>query len=138
MKFSWDDIAQEEFDALKHALTHAPLIHPPNYHQDYLFYLAAGDSTIAMVLAQEYESHEELVIYYLSRGLTVTKVNYSHVEKMAFSIVQAMQCFRHYILLQKTTAICNCNPMQHILTKQVLGGKYSKMDHDSSGIRSRV
>jgi len=61
-KFSWDNIAQESFDSLKHALTNIPLIHPPNYHKDYLFYLAAADSTIAMVLVQEDESNEEHVI----------------------------------------------------------------------------
>jgi hypothetical protein len=31
-----------------------------------------------------------------------------------------------YILLHKTMVISNCNPMQHILTCQLLGGKYSK------------
>jgi len=79
-KFSWDNIAQESFDAMKHALTNTSLIHPPNYHQDYLLYLAAADNTIAMVLVQEDKSHEDHVIYYLSRGLTPTTMNYSHVE----------------------------------------------------------
>jgi len=119
-KFVWDDIAQDSFDALKHALTNAPLIHPPNYHQDFLLYLAATDSTIAMVLVQDDESHEEHVIYYLSRGLTATEINYSHVEKLAMVAVQSVQRFRHYILLCKTTVIFDSNPMQHILTKQVL------------------
>lgn len=40
--------------------------------------------------------------------------------------VQAVQRFRHYILLRKTTVISDCNPMIYILTKQLLGGKYSK------------
>jgi len=79
-----------------------------------------------MVLIQEDKSHEEHVIYYLSRGLTATEMNYSHVEKLALAAVQSMQRFRHYILLRKTTVISDRNPMQHILTKQVMGGKYSK------------
>jgi hypothetical protein len=40
--------------------------------------------------------------------------------------VQAVQRFRHDILSRKTTVIYHCNPMQHILTRQLLGGKYSK------------
>ena len=32
--FFWDEIVDRYFDALKHALTHAPLLHPPNYNQD--------------------------------------------------------------------------------------------------------
>jgi len=85
-----------------------------------------ADNTIVMVLVQEDESHEEHVIYYLSKGLTPTKINYSHVEKLALDVVQVVQRFQHYILLRKTTVTSNCNPMQHILTKQVLGVKYSK------------
>ena len=79
-----------------------------------------------MVLIQEDDSHDEHVIYYLSRSLTTTETKYLHVEKMALVAVQAVQRFRHYILSRKTTVISNCNPMQHILTCQLLGGKYSK------------
>jgi hypothetical protein len=42
------------------------------------------------------------------------------------AVVQAVQRFRHYILSRKTIVISHCNPMQHILTRQLLGGKYSK------------
>jgi len=126
VQYFWDEIAQKSFDALKHALTHAPLLHPPNYNQDYLLYLAASHSTIGMVLVQEDEFGTEHVIYYLSRTLNPTELKYSHVEKLALAAVQAVQRFRHYILLRKTTVISDCNPMTYILTKQLLGGKYSK------------
>ena len=66
------------------------------------------------------------MIYYISRTLHPTEMKYSHVEKLALVAVQAVQRFRHYILLRKTTVISNCNPMMYILTKQLLGGKYSK------------
>ena len=49
--FYWDDQAQQAFDNLKHALTHSPMIHPPDYSKDFLLYIVA--STIAMVLVQE-------------------------------------------------------------------------------------
>ena len=124
--FFWDEIADKSFDALKHTLTHVLLLHPPNYNQDYFLYLAASHSTIGMVLVQEDEVNNEHVIYYLSRTLHPTQLKYSHVEKLALAAVQVVQRFRHYILLRKTTVISNCNPMMYILTKQLLGGKYSK------------
>lgn len=124
--FYWDEIAQKYFDALKHTLTHAPLLHPPNYNQDYFLYLAASHSTIGMVLVQEDEFGTEHVIYYLSPTFNPTELKYSHVEKFALVVVQVVQRFRHYILLRKTTVISDCNPMIYILTKQLLGGKYSK------------
>eukprot|EP00253_Pinus_taeda_P021936 PITA_21936 len=113
--FFWDEIADKSFDALKHALTHAPLLHPPNYNQDYFLYLAASHSTIGMVLVQQDEFESEHVIYYLSWNLTPIELKYSHVEKLALAAVQAFQRFRHYILLRKTTVISDRNPMQYIL-----------------------
>jgi hypothetical protein len=79
-----------------------------------------------MVLVQEDDSHDKHVIYYLSGSLTTTESKYLHVEKLALAAVQVVQRFHHYILLRKTIVISDCNPMQHILTRQLLGGKYSE------------
>jgi hypothetical protein len=117
-EFVWDTTADKAFDALKLSLTRTPLLFPPDYSQDYFLYLVALDYTIAMVLVQEDDSHDEHVIYYLSRSLTTTETKYLHVEKLALAAIQAIQRFQHYIFLRKTTVISNCNPMQHILTRQ--------------------
>ena len=98
-------------------MTHAPLLHPPNYNQEYFLYLAASHSTVGMVLVQEDEFNNEHVIYYLSRNLHPTEIKYTHVEKLTLAAVQVVQRFRHYILLRKTTVISDCNPMMYILTK---------------------
>jgi hypothetical protein len=44
---------------------------------------------------------------------------------MALVVVQVVQRFCPYILLRRATFISDYNPMQHILTQQLLGGKYS-------------
>jgi hypothetical protein len=62
----------------------------------------------------------------LIQSLTPTEIKYLHVEKLALVVIQAVQCFQHYILSRKTTVSSHCNPMQHILTHQLLGGKFSK------------
>jgi hypothetical protein len=124
--FIWDDAAQWSFDALKHTLTHVPLLHPPEYTKDYILYLASSTSTIAMVLVQEDPNDEEHVIYYLRKSLYGPELRYSHVEKLALEAVIVVQRFRHYILLRTTTVIADSNPMYHVLTRQVLAGKYSK------------
>jgi hypothetical protein len=125
-EFVWDNIANRAFKALKLTLTRTPLLFPLDYSRDYFLYLAASDSTIAMVLVQGDDLHDEHVIYYLSWSLTTTEAKYLHVEKLALAAVQAVQRFHHYILLCMTTIISDCNPMQHILTCQLLGGKCSK------------
>jgi hypothetical protein len=124
--FIWDDTAQWSFDALKHTLTHAPLLHPPEYTKDYILYLVASTSIIAMVLVQEDSNGKENVIYYLRKSLSGPKLRYFHVEKLAMAVVIDVQRFCHYILLRTTMVIADSNPMYHFLTRQVLGGKYSK------------
>jgi hypothetical protein len=125
-EFVWDTTTNKAFEALKLTLTCTPLHFPLDYSRDYFLYLVSLDSTIAMVLVQEDDSHDEHVIYYLSQSLTIIKAKNLHVEKLALEVVQVVQRFFHYILLHKNTVISDCNPMQHILTHQLLGGKYSK------------
>jgi hypothetical protein len=97
------------FDTLKHALTTAPLLRPPNYNKDFLLYLAVAESTIGMVLVQEDDLFSEYVIYYMIRGLVGPELNYSHIEKLALAAVHVIQRFHHYVLFRKTTIIAVVN-----------------------------
>jgi hypothetical protein len=124
--FYWDDVAQCSFEVLKHALTTAPLLRPPNYNKYFLLYLAATESTIGMVLVQEDDLFSEYVIYYLSQGLVRPELNYSHIKKLALAAVHVVQRFRHYVMFCKTTIIVVVNPFQYMLTRWVIGGKISR------------
>lgn len=124
--FRWDARAEESFAHIKTLLVFAPLLWPPNYHRDYTLYLAAADTTIGMVLVQDDDDGTEHVIYYLSRNLLDTENRYAYVEMLALAVVCAVQRFRHYILLCTTTVISDWNPMTYSLSRQLLGGKYSK------------
>jgi hypothetical protein len=115
--FYWGDATQHSFDALKHTLTTAPLLWPPNYKKDFLLYLATVESTIGMVLVQEDDFLSEYMIYYLSRGLVGPELNYSHIKKLALAAVHTVQRFCHYVLFRKTTIIVVMNPFQYMLTR---------------------
>ena len=65
------------------------------------------------------------MIYYASKSPLDSETRYSHVEKIALATVIAVQKFHHYILLCTTTVYVDSNPMYYVLTRQVLGGKYS-------------
>ena len=124
--FVLDDFVQHVFDNLKHALTHAPMLQPPNYTKDYSLYVAASLSTIGMVLVQTYEHDQEHVIYYASKSLLDSETLYSHVENIVLAMVIVVHKFCHYIFLRTTTFYADSNPMYYILTRQVLGEKYSR------------
>ena len=89
--FFWDDQAQGAFDNLKQALTHSPVIHPLDYSKDFLLYIVASATTIAMVLVQENPNGQEHVIYYASKNLMDFETRYSHMEKLALATVIDVQ-----------------------------------------------
>ena len=103
-----------------------PWYTPSDYSKDFLLYIAVSTTTIAMVLVQENPNSQEHVIYYDSKNLMDSKTRYSRVEKLALATVIAVYKFRHYIFLCTTTVLADQNPMYYILTRQVLGGKYSR------------
>ena len=72
--FIWDDFTQRAFDNIKHALTHAPVLQPPNYAKDYSLYVVASLSTIGMVLIQTNQHDQEHVIYYVSKILLESEI----------------------------------------------------------------
>ena len=117
---------------LSNTLVQASLMYPPNYQNDYFLYIVTTETTIAMVLVQV-ENGIEHPIYYFIHNLNDTKVNYSYVEKLALAAVQDVQSFRHYILLQKTTIVSDCNPMTCIITL-IAGEKIFKMNRHFAGI----
>ena len=114
--FSWDDFAQRTFDNLKHDLTHALVLQPPDYTKYYYLYVAASLSTIYMVLFQIDENDIEHVIYYASKSLLDSETRYSHVEKLALATVIMVQNFYHYIFLHTTTVYADSKPIYYILT----------------------
>ena len=89
-------------------------------------YLAASETTVGIVLVHTDDVHIEHVIYYLSHGLVGAELKYPYVEKLALATAFVVQTFRHYIILRTTTMIFDANPMKYILSRQVLGGRYSK------------
>lgn len=95
-------------------------MYAPDYQKYFNMYLAAINTTIAMVLLQEDNGIEHL-IYYLSHNLNDTERKYSYVEKLALVAIQAVQRFQHYVLFHKTTIVSDCKPMTYILSRQLLG-----------------
>ena len=126
MPFVWDETAQLAFEALKKPLFSAPLLHPLDYSRNFILYLAASESTIGVVLVQEYDRLQDLAISYLSRALAKPELRYSHIEKLALAVVYDVQRLRHYILLRTTMVVADVNPFQYALSQRIVGGKFNK------------
>ena len=78
-----------------------------------------------MVLFETDDTDQEHLIYYLSKSFIDSETHYSHAENLSLAMVITVHKFHHYLLLRKTTLYVDSNPMYYILTRQVIGGKYS-------------
>ena len=78
---------------MKIAFFSTPVISPPNYHENFLLYLVASDSTLGMVLVQDDVDHVEHVIYYLSQGLVGAELRYPYIEQLALEIAVVVHHF---------------------------------------------
>jgi hypothetical protein len=108
------------------ALSNAPLISPPDYNHDYILYISASTVSVAGVLIQLGDDDREHVIYYISKNLSGTPLKYNHEEKLALAVVLAVQKLRHYILLRTTKVVADSNPMQYLLSRRQINGKFSR------------
>jgi hypothetical protein len=124
--FHWDEHAQKAFDDLKMALSNAPLISSPDYNRDYILYISASVVSVAGVLVQIGDDDHEHVIYYISKNLSGPPLKYNHEEKLALAVILAVQKLRHYILLRTTKVIADSNPMQYLLSRRQINGKFSR------------
>lgn len=99
------------------------MISPPDFTKYFIIYISASTYVIASVLIQKVKDHQEHVIYYLSKSLSSPSINYGRDEKVALVVISSWkQC--HYILLHKTRVVTNSNPMQYILGRQLITGKF--------------
>ena len=88
--------------------------------------MPASENSIARVLVQEDDSHQEHMIYYISQNLTEPPLWYSPEEKLALTVVFSDQKLCHYIIANHTCIVADSNPMQYLLSHRLLQGRVAK------------
>jgi hypothetical protein len=90
-----------------------------------LLYISTSTVSVAGVLVQIGDDDHEHVIYYVSKNLSGPALKYKHEEKLALAFVLAVHKLRHYILLRTTKVIADSNPMQYLLSRRKINGKFA-------------
>jgi hypothetical protein len=102
------------------------LITAPDYNRDYILYVSASAVSVAGILVQLRDDNREHVIYYVSKNLSGPPLKYKHEEKLALAVFLAVQKLRHYILLRTAKVIADSNPMQYLLNRRQVNGKFAR------------
>eukprot|EP00253_Pinus_taeda_P013049 PITA_13049 len=102
-EFKWGPDFQSAFETLKTRISEAPILRGPNGKLPFHISTDASDTALGAVLGQKYLVHYS--IYYTSKNLTPTELNYTMIEKEFLAIVHAINKFKHYITDYETLFI---------------------------------
>lgn len=98
--FRWGESQQAAFDALKQALSNAPVLGIPDFNRPFIVQTDASNSGIAAVLLQE-QVEGRRPLAYASRALTDSEKSYSVYELEALAVLFALDKFKFYLEHQK-------------------------------------
>ena len=99
-KFTWNEECQQSFEALKSALTSAPILGYPRQDGQMILDTDASGIAVGAVLSQK-QDDQEVVLAYMSKSLTPAEVNYCVTRKEMLAVVTAVKTWRPYLLGRK-------------------------------------
>ena len=116
--FEWTEQCQQSFDALKDALTSAPVLAYPDYSKPFILEMDASLKGLGAVLSQRGDDNEIRVVAYASRSLhpserSMRDYSSAKIELMALKWT-VCEKFKDYLLGSKFTVYIDNNPIVHI------------------------
>ena len=96
LEFQWTKSCQNAFEILKAKLLVAPILRGPDWYLPFHISIDASNTAIGGVLSQK-EEQAPYAIYFISKNLTPTELNYTVTEKEFLTVVYYINKFLHYI-----------------------------------------
>ncbi|KAA0063076.1 uncharacterized protein E6C27_scaffold468G001940 [Cucumis melo var. makuwa] len=118
--------AKNAFDSIKKYLLNSPVLSAPAIGKPLILYIAAQETLLGALLAQENDKGKECALYYLSRTLTGAELNYSPIEKMCLALFFAIDKLRHYMQAFSIHLVAKADPVKYILSRPVISGRLAK------------
>nr|GEU48353.1 reverse transcriptase domain-containing protein [Tanacetum cinerariifolium] len=113
--FHWTSKAKQAFKQLKQHLSELPLLVAPKPKEELTVYLSAFYGAISAVLMTE-RGMVQTLVYFVSRALQVSELNYTPMENLVLSLVFAAKRLRRKITKMKRHS---GRTQYHIPTKDV-------------------
>jgi len=125
VEFNWTNLCQEAFNTLKHQLSTAPILRGPDWTLPFHISSDVSDTAIGAVLGQE-EDHLPYAIYFISKNMTPTELNYTVTEKEFLEVIYAINKFRHYITRYSTFVHTDHSAIKYLMNKPITNGRVTR------------
>ena len=120
--FQWSQKHTEAFQALKTALSTAPVLRHPDYDRPFIVVTDASDVAIGATLMQNYEDGRHPVAFE-GRKLRPAELNYPAHEKEQLAVVYAVEKWRCYLEGKTFTVLTDNRAVVYLKHKLVLGNR---------------
>jgi hypothetical protein len=97
--FQWGSAQQKAFEELKHYLIDLTMLTSPALGSPLLLYVAASHSAVSAALVQEKlegQTKKQAPVYFVSEVLSLSKKNYTELEKVLYAVLMASRKLWHY------------------------------------------
>ncbi|XP_071927592.1 uncharacterized protein [Coffea arabica] len=102
---------------LKKELVSAPIITLPGWSLPFKLMCDASDFAVGAVLGQKHDKRLH-IIYYASKMLNKTQINYATIEKELLAVIFALDKFRSYLVGSKVIIYTDHAALKYLLNKK--------------------
>lgn len=121
-KWEWGEAQQRAFQAIKQAISSAPVLIPPDSSLPYTVSTDASGYGIGAVLQQDQGQGLQPVCF-LSEKLLPAERNYSVGEQEQLAVITALKKWRHHLHGAKCTVFTDNRALQFLETQKELSGR---------------
>jgi hypothetical protein len=126
--FQWGPAQQRAFEELKQYLIDLTTLTPPSPGAPLLLYVAASHSAVSAALVQERQDGQikkQAPVYFVSEVLSVSKKNYTELEKVLYAVLMASRKLRHYFQAYHII-VPSSQPLKDIMRNREATGRIGK------------
>ncbi|ROT64505.1 hypothetical protein C7M84_017533 [Penaeus vannamei] len=119
-EFQWGEPQEGAFKTLQEKLTQEPILQAPDFSKEWHIFTDASEECIGSVLTQYKDvngKESPMPVCYFSRTLRKSELNYSTVEKEAFSIIESLKKYRSLIYNSRVIVWTDNKALQWLFEK---------------------
>jgi hypothetical protein len=126
--FQWASAQQKTFEELKQYLIDLTTLTPPMPGAPLLLYVAASHSAVSAALVQEKlegQTKKQVPVYFVSEVLSLSKKNYTELEKVLYAVLMASRKLRYYFQAYHII-VPSSQPLKDIMRNRKATGRVGK------------